>query len=137
MNNLDTTRIATYGLLIILSLIIIFHLMVMVGIIPFGMVWGGRLKSTSQMLSFEAISIGTNLVMLGVVAIKAGILKVSVNRTVLQIALWAMAGIFLLNTLGNAVSKDELEKIISTPLTFLLAIFSLRLAINKAPKPSY
>lgn len=137
MNNLGTNRIATVGLLSIQSLIIIFHLLVMVGVIPFGMVWGGRLKNTSEMLSFEAVSILMNLVMLAVVAIKANILRVHVNRTVIRVALWLMFFLFLLNTLGNVLSNNHLEKIIFTPLTFLLAFFSLRLAISKDPKPVY
>ncbi|GEO05691.1 hypothetical protein AAE02nite_33550 [Adhaeribacter aerolatus] len=137
MNNLDTTRIAATGMLIILSLIILFHLLVMVGIIPYDMVWGGRLKNSAQMLSFEAISILLNLIMLAVVGIKAGVFKVNIHRTIIQVALWAMFGLFLLNTLGNLLSQNELEKLIFTPLTLLLAVFSLRLALSKEPKVSY
>ncbi|MGV3588417.1 MAG: hypothetical protein ACO1OF_15540 [Adhaeribacter sp.] len=87
MSNLFSTRIAAIGLLLILSLIVIFHLLVMVGVIPFNIVWGGRLKSTSEMLLFETISIFMNLIMLAVVAIKANILRLPVNRIVIQVAL--------------------------------------------------
>jgi hypothetical protein len=105
--------------------------MIMTGIIPFEIVWGGRLKDKSQMLTFETISVVVNLVMLTVVAIKAGILKTGINPVIIRIFLWIMFVIFFLNTIGNIFSNNELEKIIFTPLTLILSIFSLRLAISK------
>lgn len=130
MNSLDTKQIATTGLLIILSLTVIFHLLVIVGIIPFQIVWGGRLKDSSQMLSFEIISIAINLIMIAVVGIYAGILKLKINWMIIKYALWIMFVLFFINTIGNVFSKNYTEKLIFTPLTFLLSVFSLRLAIS-------
>lgn len=131
MTHFNTRRFATYGILTILSLVIVFHLLVIVGVIPFDIVWGGRLKDRSQMLSFEAVSVFINLIMLAVVAIYARILKVKINLLVIKIALWVMFILFLVNTIGNLFSSNETEKIVFTPLTFLLSLFSLRLAIGK------
>lgn len=130
MKSFDTTRIATNGLLIILSLFIIFHLLIMLSVIPFELVWGGRLQDHSQMLSFEGISILVNLMMLAAVGVYAGILKLKVNRMIIQVTLWFMFVLFLFNTAGNALSTNELEKMLFTPLTLLLSLFSLRLAIK-------
>lgn len=113
------------------------HIAIILGVIPFGMVWGGRLKDTSQMLSFEAVSVAVNLVMLAVVSIHAGHLKASINLRVLQVALWAMTVIFLLNTVGNALSNNTVEKLLFTPLTLLLSLFSLRLAMTKHAERVY
>jgi hypothetical protein len=136
MNTLLTKRIATIGLLFILFLIVIFHFLVMLQIIPPGIVWGGRVQNSSQMLALETVSITVNLMMLGIVSIDAGYLKVKTNRVIIKIALWTMFVLFLSNTFGNLLSINELEKIIFTPLTFLLSIFSLRLAMNKEQKPA-
>lgn len=136
MNKLDTKRIAAHGILLVLSLMVLFHVLVMVQVIPYGMVWGGRLESYSQMLLFEALSIAVNLLMLGAVAISAGMVKVKINRTILKAALWTMFAVFLLNTIGNLLSNNETEKLIFTPLTLLLALFSLRLAISKEQAPA-
>jgi hypothetical protein len=38
--------------------------------------------------------------------------------------------LFAINTVGNIFSNNELERLIFTPLTLLLAVFSLRLAIK-------
>lgn len=131
MHLLDTKRIATSGLLFILSAIVLFHLLVLLGVVPWDIVWAGRLQDASQMLVFETISIGVNLLMLAVVSIYAGILKVNLHPTVIKAALWVMFAIFLLNTVGNMLSNNEMEKIVFTPLTLLLSLFSLRLAISK------
>jgi hypothetical protein len=134
MNNFITQKLATNGLLGLLSLFILFHLFIITGVIPFEIVWGGRLKNYSQMLSFEAISITANVIMLAVVSINAGILKVKINRAIIKAVFWAMFILFLLNTLGNLLSLNQLEKVLFTPVTLLLSLFSLRLAISKQPK---
>lgn len=119
------------SLLLIFLLVIIFHLLVLMGIIPFDIVWGGRLKSKDEMIPFEITSIALNSVMLGIVMMQAGLLKVNVKPIVfLKVAFWCMFVLFAINTVGNILSNNELERLIFTPLTFLLAVFSLRLAIK-------
>jgi hypothetical protein len=136
MNNLLTKQIATQGILILLSLFILFHALIITGVVPFDMVWGGRLKNHSQMLSFETISIAANLIMLAVVGIYAGIIKVKINPGIIAGAFWLMFGLFSFNTIGNLLSNNQLEKVLFTPVTVLLAIFSLRLAVDYKQKPA-
>jgi hydrogenase-4 membrane subunit HyfE len=130
MNNFISSRSASSALFIIFSLVILFHVLVIAGIIPYGIVWGGRIQSQEEMISFEIISILINGIMLAVVAIYTRHLNVKINPKIIKAALWIMVGIFLLNTIGNLFSKNEWEKIIFTPITLLLAIFSLRLAME-------
>lgn len=130
MKNLITRHFATNALLIIFSLVLIFHVLVLLGIIPFGIVWGGRLKSNEEMIPFEITSILLNALMLVIVAIHADILQWNINRRVIKVALWIMVGLFFINTIGNIFSKSQMEQVIFTPLTLLLSVFSLRLAIE-------
>lgn len=134
MENYFTERIAAIGLSAILSLVVIFHLLVIFRVIPFEIVWGGRLKDSSQMLLFETVSVTINLIMLVTVAIYSGFLKVKINRAVLKTILWIMVALFFLNTVGNLFSNNEIEKIVFTPLTLFLSIFSFRLAISNEHK---
>lgn len=83
------------------------------------------------MRSFEAVSVLLNLLMLAVVAMHAGILRLTVSPVIIKIALWTMFVLFLVNTFANMLSENAMEKIIFTPLTFLLSMFSLRLAVGK------
>ncbi len=121
---------AAKGLLIILSLMILFHLLILLSIIPFDMVWGGRLKDTSEKLLYETVSVAVNLIMLAVVGVHTGYLKLKINRVVIKCLLWAMFFIFLLNTVGNSISDNGIEKAYFTPLTLLLSLLSLRLAVS-------
>lgn len=132
MKNIISEKITGIGLLTILSLIVIFHFLVLLGIIPFEIVWGGRLTDSAQMFQFEIVSITLNLVMLVTVAIRSEHLNVNTNKKIITVALWIMVGLFLFNTIGNLLSSNALEKILFTPLTILLAILSWRLAIRQA-----
>jgi hypothetical protein len=128
-------RVASLGLLILFLLVIIFHILVLVQIIPYQIVGGGRLENVTQMIRFESISVALNLFMLTLVAIKSGYLKWRLDRRWIQIGLWIMVALFSLNTVGNLLAINDLERWIFTPLTLLLAVFSLRLAIEKIIKP--
>ncbi|QIX60387.1 hypothetical protein FY528_00215 [Hymenobacter lutimineralis] len=131
MKHLLSARVAANGILVILTLMVVFHLLVLTGVVPYGIVWGGRLKSPSQMLLFETLSISLNLLMLAVVSVASGRVRLRVPRLLLKGALWLMTGLFLLNTLGNLVATTTLEKLLFTPVT-LLPVFCLRLAVAGA-----
>jgi hypothetical protein len=130
MRRLISVHTAARSVIIILSLIVIFHLLVLAGIIPYKIVWGGRLESTTDMIRFEFVSIGINLLMLAIVANKSGYLNWGKSKQWVRIGLWIMVVLFSVNTLGNLVAINIWEKIIFTPLTLLLAFFSFRLAID-------
>jgi hypothetical protein len=134
----STQKIAIIGLFFILSLFILLHLFILIGLVPYQMVWGGRLTDYSQMLTYESISLIANVLMLVVVCIYAGIIKWAVSPKILKAALWVMAALFVVNTLGNFASTNTLEKLVFAPITFLLSLFCLRLAVAQpyvAQKP--
>lgn len=128
MKKLISLRTATTGILIILSFIIIFHLLVISGIIPSGIVWGGNITGKDNLWLMESISIGANLVMVLFVLAYTGIIKLRISSTVVRIGFWLMFVLFMLNTLGNLMSKNPLETYLFTPLTLLLSLFCFKIA---------
>lgn len=120
---------ASRCLIILFTMIIGFHLLVLGGIIPFGIVWGGRLQNAEEMRSFEIVSIVLNLMMIAVVAIRSEMIPLPINATLIRVVLWLMTGLFLLNTIGNLASVSETEKLVFTPVTLVLSILCLRLAL--------
>ena len=82
------------------------------------------------MYRFEISSILVNSLFVIVVLVQANFLQINMPRKITTSALWLMTGLFLLNTLGNAISKNKLEQRLFTPVTILLAIFSLLLALS-------
>ena len=121
--------ISQYGLILLMTLFLVFHILIITKVIPYQFVWGGRLKSDQQMIRFETFSILINLVFVVIILIQADFISVAVPKIVMTNLLWAMTALFLLNTLGNIVSKNKFEKMVFTPVTILLATFSMILAL--------
>lgn len=123
-------RFAVNIMLVLLSLVIVYHLLIITGAIPYEATWGGRLETTEQMYRFESVSILVNLAMIAVVAIKGRLVKRIKAGKVITVLLWLMFASFLLNTIGNITSMNQLEAIIFTPLTLVSAILCWRMAIE-------
>lgn len=122
---------AAKGIIFLLSIMLVFHVLVFTGFIPFDIVWGGRLKSREDMLTFESVSVSLNLLIVLVIAGHAGYLPVSFNKNITRILIWLMTGLFLLNTIGNLMAVNPIEKFIFTPLTLLLTLLCYRVAMEK------
>lgn len=118
-------------LIVLFSLILIFHFLIVFGTIPYQNVWAGRLKSREEMLKFESFSIILNAIFMAVVLVKANLINIKVPKKVINVSLWIMAIVFALNTIGNLFAIGSLEKYIATPVTFLLSIFCVILARNQ------
>ena len=117
---------------IILNLIFIgllaFHFSILFGLIPYDIVWGGKLNSKEEMISFELVSISLNLFFLWISLQIAGWVKIILNRKTIQIILWIMGILFLINTLGNLASENSLETMIFTPMTAFLSLACIYIA---------
>ncbi len=123
-------NIAQYGILIILGASLGFHFLILLKIIPYNIVWGGRFKSDTEMVRFEIVSIFINLFFLFVIVVHSNFLTIDFPNTLMTIILWIMAALFALNTVGNVMSKNRLERILFTPVTSILSIFSVILALG-------
>jgi len=104
---------------------------VITSIIPYTIVWAGKLNSIQEMLVFESISIIVNLFLLMVVFMRVGLLKGYLKTPTLNVILWFFVVLFSLNTIGNLFAKVSLETIVFTPLTFISALLALRLILEK------
>lgn len=122
--------IAQIGLIVILSIFLVFHFLILFKIIPYTIVWGGRLKTDKEMYRFESVSVLLNFFFLLIILAYSNVLTISIPTTVMTIILWIMAALFAFNTLGNITSKNKLEKTLFTPITILLTMFSLILALQ-------
>jgi len=119
------------SLLALLSAIMLFHVLVIINVIPYGIIWGGRIRNRKELINLELISIIVNAIMIFVVLIRTGMVGFSIRRRWMRLLFWMMFAFFLLNTLGNLVSLNQVEKFIFTPITLFLSFCSLRLALAK------
>lgn len=122
-------KMAGYFLLLLMSGTIIFHSLILLGIIPYSITWGGQLESDEQMYLFESISIGLTLLMAWMVIVRIGLLEAKLPALLSKFVFGGMALLFTINTVGNLFAVNSLETILFTPITLFLAIASFRLAI--------
>ena len=118
-------------LILLFSLSLLFHLLVVLQVIPYAIVWGGRLRTDTDMYRFETVSIIVNLISLAVLMLKSGMLRFRIRPSFVNGALWVMFALMALNTMGNLYSGNNLERIIFTPLTLISAILLLVVLLKK------
>ncbi len=123
-------QFAARSVSVLLSCAVVFHLLVIGGIIPFDIVWGGRLQNKEQMLVFESVSLIINMLVISIVAMRAGYIKSLFSFGVITALLWVLAALFTINTIGNLFALNSLESILFTPVTLISAILFSRLAIE-------
>jgi hypothetical protein len=104
-------RIAFKLMLCLIIVVIIFHVSIILKIIPYEIVWGGRLKNDSEMYLFETISIVINLFLCLTLLIKENYIRPLIPIKAVNIILWIFLIIFSFNTIGNLLSKTNFEKL--------------------------
>jgi hypothetical protein len=114
-------RIAVKLTLCLIIVVIIFHLSIVLKIVPYGITWGGRLKNDSEMYVFETISIGINLFLSLMLLIKENYIRQVIPIRVVNIFLWIFFIIFGFNTIGNLFAETNFEK----SLAIITLIFSV------------
>ncbi len=124
---------AAIALLIIFSCTVIFHLLIITGIIPYQYVWGGKLQNKAQMYIFELLSIAINGFLIYIVLQKNRYVKRSFSRKWINNILWGFTFLFVLNTIGNLFAENNFEKILGTLLTACSAFFCWVLVKSKEP----
>ena len=125
-------KFAISFLLILLSSVFVFHFLVIIKIIPYTIVWAGKIENDNQMYQFETLSILINIILFISILIKAKLVRLKINPKITQMILYLFVLIFSLNTIGNLFAKVSLETYIFTPLTLISALLCLRIAIEKS-----
>lgn len=88
----------------------LFHLLILIRIIPFEVTWGGRLKTVEEMYVFEALSLLITSFFIFVLLQKGEYIPYYLGPKTVRIVLWVFFGIFALNTLGNVLAETNFEK---------------------------
>lgn len=115
-------------LLFLISVVLVFHSLILFGIIPYQITWGGRLKSEEEMYLFETISILINLFMLVIFLMKGRFIKRLLSNTWLNRIIMGFAVLFAANTIGNLFAETRLEMIVGGTFTMLSSILCYRIA---------
>eukprot|EP00438_Fugacium_kawagutii_P013594 Skav223055 [mRNA] locus=scaffold1069:374046:374552:+ [translate_table: standard] len=124
-------KFATYSLLALLFLFLGYHILILTHVVPSKYVWGGRLKSNSSMLRFEAVSLSLNLFFVLLVVLRAQLCCAKIGfQFCLKVLCWISYIIFTLNTIGNLLAQSWFEMLTFAPVTFYVSMAFARLALG-------
>lgn len=109
----------------LLLAILVFHLSIILKIVPYDITWGGRLKNEAEMYAFETISIVLNLILFLALLIKRRYLREFIPIKIVNLVLWTFLVLFTVNTVGNILAETNFEKffgLITSAFVVLLCI---------------
>lgn len=109
--------------LVLVFSVIIFHICIIVKIIPYNIAWGGRLTNDNEMYVFESISILINVLLSWLLLMKGDLIEYKFSDKIVNVILWIFFILFILNTIGNIFARTLFEKLFS----FLTAISAILL----------
>jgi hypothetical protein len=127
-----TNKLAIKILLGLVSAVILFHLCIIVKIIPYEITWGGRLQNDTEMYVSEAVSILINLLLGFVLLVKGAFIRPYLKQGINAI-LWVFFALFLLNTIGNLFAKTTFEQSFAV-LTLIFAAIIGFILHNKSAR---
>jgi hypothetical protein len=114
-------------MLVLLGTVMVFHILVITQVIPYNIVWAGKLKSIKDMYQFEGSSIFINLMLILILLARGQYIQLPVSQQFISIVLWLFVLLFALNTVGNLFAKTNFEKFVFTPLTFVSSLLLFRI----------
>jgi hypothetical protein len=133
MKKIISLRNAGSLLLVLLIFLFFFHILVIAGVLPSDIVWGGGTQrmTRERVITFEFISLIILLLFMLITLLKTGRIKSDNLKLTANLATWIMFVYFLLNAISNFFSEASTEQIVFGPLSVILAFLTLRLAIEK------
>lgn len=132
MKNLISAKLAGKVLLGSLGLLLVFHILVLLGVIPANIVWGGMIQEAqSNLVTLEVIALLVTGLFMLIIAAKLGYIQVGKLSGIVNIGIWLIFAFLLLNTLGNLASGVSFENLVFAPITIILAFCAFRLAIER------
>jgi predicted membrane-bound spermidine synthase len=130
MKKFISAKLAGNILLFSLGLLLVFHILVLLKIVPADIMWSGQANS-GNLIALEIIALVVTLFFGFIIAAKAGSINAGKFVGIVNILVWVIFIFLLLNTLGNLASGVSFENLIFAPITIVLALCAFRLAIEK------
>lgn len=120
-------NVATFLFLVV----IVLQILLAVGVLPISMAWGGRQPQLTIPLRIASIIAAVLLgTFIYVIRYRAGLIGDSPMPVNVKLFSWAITAFMALNTLGNAVSLSNNEKILFGPVSFALTATCLLVSIS-------
>jgi hypothetical protein len=132
MKSLISAREAGNILLIGFGALAIFHILVLLKVVPANIVWGGQVGDEGPtFMIMEVTALLLTLLFSLIVAVKVEYIKITRFRSIIDMGIWLIFAYLILNTIANLASGVMAENVVFAPIGLLMAFFALRLGIEK------
>lgn len=121
----------------ILGILLIFHILIFAQILPYDMIWAGKLNSVEEMKKFETVSLLVNSFILIILIIKFKLIEKAKDNWVIDFFIWVFVVFFAFNTIGNLFAKNKYELIIGGLLTLTCSFLCYKIVqkpVNSSEK---
>ncbi len=124
-------KVASALLLAALAALLVFHVLVVAGLLPADIVWGGIvINDRANFYWLEALAVVVTLGFATLVLMKTGVVPTDRARVIPTVGLWLVFGFLVLNAVGNLASGVSLENWFFAPVAIVLALVALRVALE-------
>jgi hypothetical protein len=130
MEKIITKQVSGKILLILFGILLILQALIMLGIIPYNIVWAGQLTKDNY-IAMSLVSMVIIVVFIYVILVKMNIIKNNMSSIVGKIGSWIIFIYLILNTVGNIASPIASENQIFAIITLIMAIIALIFALTK------
>ena len=131
MKQIISKKLALNAMIALTTAVLLFHTLILIQIIPYSIVWAGKLNSVEEMRIFEFVSIIINSFMLITFLLKSKYIQNTFSSKILNGIIWFFFVLFGLNTIGNLFAESNFELYFFTTLTFISTLLCLRIVIEK------
>ncbi len=123
----------TAGIVLVasLTLLAVFHVLVLCRFIPPDIVWGGRAQSGRSLMLLESLALVVTGFFLLTAAVKVGFIRGRGPKKAADVFIWVMIVYFAANIAGNLAIGSPLEKLIFIPLLMVMIACSAVVAVKK------
>lgn len=107
------------------------QLLAAAGVFPVSMLWGGRQTELTMTMRLTSVVAAVILgAFIYIIRCRAGLVGSVPPPTVIRIAAWVVTGYMVLNTLGNFASVSSVERFLFGPMTIVMAVACLVVAMS-------
>lgn len=124
--------IANKTMVVLPIAITIFHVLILAGIVPADIVWGGHIETQADLYRLEAVSISLNLMTVAAVLKHSKLVKLGKQSKGLDVFMTGLGVMFVFfNGFANIFSETLFERLFFfTPLILVYAAMTFRLVFE-------
>lgn len=124
-------KTAGIGIILTNSFTVVIELLVILKILPFDIIGGGRAESYQAAYSTAITSIIIIIIETAVILVASGLIKYKRFKASIKVFLWMVFVMLCFNVIANLLGVTLFEKVVMTFICLINIVLVMRLALDK------